>query len=147
MPLVAYAVLLLIGMTTFIHYGVLSGLYRWLPGFRIPSRTKVLFVIFGAFIAHALEIAVYGLTFYAMVNFLDAGGLSIAHSISIPGCMYFSAETYTSLGFGDVIPDGPIRLLVGAEALNGLLLIGWSASFLCISMERFWASPNNRHKV
>ena len=58
--------------------------------------------------------------------------------------MYFSAETYTSLGFGDVTPDGPVRLLVGAETLNGLLLIGWSASFLCISMERFWASPNNR---
>ena len=145
MPLVAYAVLLLIGMTTVIHYEALSGLYRWLPDFRIPSRTKVLFVIFGAFIAHALEIAVYGLTFYVMVNFLGAGGLSSDHSISIAGCMYFSTETYTSLGFGDVIPDGPVRLLVGAEALNGLLLMGWSASFLCISMERFWATPNHRH--
>ena len=73
-----------------------------------------------------------------------AGGLTAAHNVSLPGYMYFSAETYTSLGFADVTPDGSVRLLVGTEALNGLLLIGWSASFLCISMERFWASPNHR---
>ena len=42
------------------------------------------------------------------------------------------------LGFGDVVPNGPLRLLAGAEALNGLLLIGWSASFLYLEMERWW---------
>jgi hypothetical protein len=140
MPLVAFAVLLLIGMTTAIHYEALRGLYQWLPGLRIPSRTKVLVVIFGAFVAHILEIAVYGFTFYLMVTHLGAGSLVGPHSISLTTCMYFSAETYTSLGFGDVTPDGPVRLLAGTEALNGLLLIGWSASFLYISMERFWSS-------
>jgi hypothetical protein len=144
MILVAATALLLLGMSTAIHYETLSGLYRWLPDLRIPSRTKLLVVIFGAFIAHALEIAVYGLTFYVMVTDHGAGGLTAAHNGSLAVYMYFSAETYTSLGFGDVTPDGPVRLLVGAEALNGLLLIGWSASFLCISMERFWAAPNNR---
>ena len=146
MPLVAVAALLLIGMTTAIHYVVLCGLYRWLPVIRIPSRSRVLVMIFDAFIAHALEIAVYGLTFYIMISYLGAGGLAAVHSISIAGCMYFSAETYTSLGFGDLTPNGPVRLLVGTEAVNGLLLIGWSASSLCISMERFWASPNHRHR-
>lgn len=53
-------------------------------------------------------------------------------------CLYFSAETYTSLGYGDVVPGGALRLLAGMEALNGLLLIGWSASFIYIAMERFW---------
>jgi hypothetical protein len=145
MPLVAFAALLLIGMTTAMHYEALRGLYWWLPVIRIPSRTKLLVVIFGAFIAHALEIAAYGITFYVMITHLGAGDLTAPQSISLAGCMYFSAETYTSLGFGDVTPGGPVRLLVGAEALNGLLLIGWSASFLCISMERFWATPNHRH--
>jgi hypothetical protein len=145
MLLVAATALLLIGMSTAIHYGALSGLYRWLPGLRIPCRTKLLVVIFGAFLAHALEIAVYGLTFYVMVTDHGAGDLTAAHNVSLAVYMYFSAETYTSLGFGDVTPDGPVRLLVGTEALNGLLLIGWSASFLCISMERFWALPNHRH--
>jgi hypothetical protein len=143
MLLVATSVLLLIGITTAIHYEVLRGLYTWLPGFRIPSRTKVLVVIFGAFVAHALEIAVYGFTFYVMVTHLGSGSVASLHSISITGYMYFSAETYTSLGFGDVTPNGPVRLLAGAEALNGLLLIGWSASFIYISMERFWVSSNH----
>ena len=79
MILVAATALLLIGMSTTIHYEALSGLYRSLPGLRIPSRTKLLVVIFGAFIAHALEIAVYGLTFYVIVTDHGAGGLTAAH--------------------------------------------------------------------
>ena len=31
-----------------------------------------------------------------------------------------------------------LRLLAGLEALNGMLLIGWTASFTFLSMERFW---------
>jgi len=54
--------------------------------------------------------------------------------------MYFSAETFTSLGFGDLVPVGSIRPLAGVEALNGLLLIGWSASYAYIAMERFWSA-------
>jgi hypothetical protein len=50
----------------------------------------------------------------------------------------FLAETYTSLGYGDVVPRGDVRLLAGIEALNGLLLIGWSVSYTFIAMERFW---------
>jgi len=31
-----------------------------------------------------------------------------------------------------------LRHLAGVETLNGLPLIGWSASCTCIAMERFW---------
>jgi hypothetical protein len=37
-----------------------------------------------------------------------------------------------------VTPYGSVRLLAGVEALNGLLLIAWSASFLYLEMERYW---------
>ena len=37
-----------------------------------------------------------------------------------------------------ILPVGPVRLVAGAEALNGLLLIGWSASYAYLAMERFW---------
>ena len=53
--------------------------------------------------------------------------------------VYFSAETFTSLGFGDIVPSGPLQLIVGSETLIGLLLIGWSASYAFVAMERFWA--------
>jgi hypothetical protein len=51
---------------------------------------------------------------------------------------YFSIATYTTLGIGDLHPAGAMRVVAGVEALNGLVLIGWSASFTYLTMERFW---------
>ncbi len=53
-------------------------------------------------------------------------------------CVYFSFTTYTTLGFGDVVPHGELRYLTGLEALTGLLLITWTASFLYLEMTRYW---------
>jgi hypothetical protein len=53
--------------------------------------------------------------------------------------LYFSITTYTTLGFGDLYPRGSLRLIAGIESLNGLVLIGWSASFTHLSMEKFWS--------
>jgi hypothetical protein len=137
---VVLACVLLIALTTVMHYEVLRALNEGLPRLRIPRRTKLLVVIFSTLVAHALETSLYGLTFFGLVAWLGAGSLNGPGGFSLANCLYFSAETYTSLGFGDVIPMGPLRLLAGAEALNGLLLIGWSASFTYIAMERFWTA-------
>jgi len=128
MLIVATICALLVVVTTVIHYEVLRGLSAGLPLLHVPSRGKLLVVIFATFLAHAVEIALYALAIY----FLDFGHFSLNTSL------YFSAETYTSLGYGDVVPTGDVRLLAGVEALNGLLLIGWSASYIYIAMERFW---------
>ncbi|MEO5735621.1 MAG: ion channel [Rubrivivax sp.] len=69
---------------------------------------------------------------------MSIGNLGGPTGFSLSTCLYVSAETCTSLGFGDITPHGPVRLLAGVEGLNGLLLIRWSASFTCICMERFW---------
>ena len=138
MTSVVIACALLIGLTTLLHYEVLRALYAGLPLLRMPDRFKLLVVIIATFFAHAVEIVLYGLAMYALIGLAGAGTLAGPADSSLAGCLYFSAETYTSLGFGDVTPVGPIRLLAGVEALNGLLLIGWSASFTYISMERFW---------
>jgi hypothetical protein len=138
MFVVLLACIVLIAVTTVIHYEVLGGLNAGLPALAIPSRAKLLAVIFAAFVAHAVEIGLYGLAIFGLVQYADIVGLHGPGGSSLSNCLYFSAETYSSLGFGDVIPNGPIRLLAGAEALNGLLLIGWSASYAHIAMERFW---------
>jgi hypothetical protein len=102
------------------------------------GRSKLLVVILVTFLAHAVEIGLYGLALHVLIDVFHAGSLSSADQSSFTAALYFSAETYTSLGFGDLTPSGPVRLLAGVEALNGLLLIGWSASFTYLSMERFW---------
>lgn len=138
MPQTIAACLLLIITSTLLHYEILGHLNQRLPRWPLPDRSKVVAVILGAFVAHAIEMALYGGTLYALITWLGAGQLSGSGSHSWLSCLYFSAETYTSLGFGDLTPVGPVRLLAGVEALNGLLLVAWSASFTYLSMERFW---------
>lgn len=135
---VILACILLISTTTVIHYEALRVLSRRLPALRIASRSKLLVVIFATFVAHTLEIAVYGVALFVLVKDFGVGKLQGTLGFSFINCLYFSAETYTTLGFGDIVPVGPVRLLAGTETLNGLLMIGWSASFAYLSMERFW---------
>lgn len=139
MVLVSIFCVVLLVLTTVIHYEVLRMLTVGLPALDIPARAKLIVVIFGAFLAHAAEIVLYAVTTYALVRYLDAGTLGDASRFSLTRCLYFSAETYSSLGYGDIVPGGPLRLLAGVEVLNGLLLIGWSASYTYIAMERFWS--------
>ena len=56
---------------------------------------------------------------------------------------YLSITTFTTLGIGDVHPRGALRIIAGIQSLNGLVLIGWSASFTYLSMEKFWDENAN----
>lgn len=144
MLVVALTCLLLIAVTTLIHYEALRVLNTRLMALRIPKRSKLLVVIFAAFAAHIVEIAIYGATLYVLVEYLGVGTLRGATQFSLMNCLYFSVETYTTLGFGDLTPSGPIRLLAGVESLNGLLLIGWTATSTYVAMERFWSTSSQR---
>jgi len=152
MPLVIFLCALLVVATTVLHYEALRFINAWLPSLRFPERAKLVIVILVAFVAHLAEMALYGVTLFGLVSWGTVGSLEGGPGFSLMASMYFSAETYTSLGFGDMTPLGPIRLIAAVEAveaLNGLLLIGWSASFTYISMEKFWLNkPAQRaHKA
>jgi hypothetical protein len=43
--------------------------------------------------------------------------------------LYFSAVTYTTTGYGDIVLPDPWRLDAGVEALTGILMCGWSTGF------------------
>jgi hypothetical protein len=42
--------------------------------------------------------------------------------------VYFAFLNYTTLGYGDVTPLAKWRLLGPMTAMNGVLMIGWSAA-------------------
>jgi voltage-gated potassium channel Kch len=142
MVLVGISCVVLLVITTIIHYEVLRMLTIGLPALAMPARAKLIVVIFGAFFAHAVEIVLYALAIYVLVRYAGTGTLGDASHLSLTKSLYFSAETYSSLGYGDVVPGGDLRLLAGVEVLNGLLLIGWSASYTYIAMERFWSNAS-----
>ena len=139
---------MMVVFNTFVHYEVLSTINIILPRLRMPHRAEVGVVILGAFVAHALEISIYGLLYWASMTVFNMGTLQSSAPLDLLSCLYFSAETFTSLGFGDITPAGPLRLIAAVEALNGLLLIAWSASFTYLSMERYWVTQRtDRSKV
>lgn len=145
MLIVAFTCLLVVAATTLIHYQVLENLSNALPTIAVPRHMKLLVAVFAMLFAHVLEIAVYGLTYFLLIQYTQVGTLSGSEGLTLMVCVYFSMEMFTSLGFGDITPLGPIRFVAGVEALNGLLLIGWSASFLYIAMERYWNIASRRH--
>jgi hypothetical protein len=98
---------------------------------------KILFTLFGL---HLFEVLLYAIAIslheFAGFGMLD-GNVDQAPSWFMDH-FYFSIASYTTLGIGDIVPHGSLRLISGVEALNGLILIAWSASFTYLVMERFW---------
>jgi hypothetical protein len=54
--------------------------------------------------------------------------------------LYFSAVTYTTTGYGDVVLPQGWRLDGGVEALTGILMCGWSTAF-------FFAIVTRLHEI
>ncbi len=90
-----------------------------------PKRMFVLLVISFLFFAliNTLQTIVWAVAFYTIPetatsfsNFIEA--------------IYFSMVTFTSLGYGDITLSGYWRLLSGLEAINGIMLIGWSTAMM-----------------
>lgn len=125
-----------------LHYEVLRKLSDWLDRMRRLHRTRVLVLILGLLATHIGEVWVYSIA-YGLLD--GASGFGTIAKLSSPGgatewldYVYFSFVTYTTVGYGDMVPAGPIRFIAATEALNGWVLLGWSASFTFLEMQRFW---------
>jgi hypothetical protein len=78
------------------------------------------------------------LTLWELLRFENTGSVTGSDAHSLLDAVYLSANTYTTVGFGDLAPVGPVRFIGGTMALTGLVLITWSASFTFLEMQRFW---------
>lgn len=132
--------LVLVAGCGFIHYEVLSRLNGLLPRAHLPPRIKVLAAIAGAICSHVLQIAIFAAAYYFIKEDGRLGGLEGEFENSPMGYLYFSMQTYATLGYGEIYPSGWLRMLAGMEALTGLLMIGWTASFTYLEMSRYWPS-------
>lgn len=133
----------LVTATVLIHYEVLryaSGLTQDLPH---ASRPAILAVILILFFAHVAEAGLYAVAFALMHGHPELGAIAGEVEGGWLDFVYFSLATYTTLGMGDLHPRGALRLIAAVESLNGLVLIGWSASFTYLSMERLWDRTDN----
>lgn len=125
--------------TVLLHYEGLSLLARRIGRRRgPPGRRTVLGVIAGLLVLHVAEIWLFGLALWGLLQFAGTGSIAGAHPVNLFDAVYLSAVTFTTVGFGDLAPVGPIRFLAGTEALVGLMMITWSASFTYLEMTRHW---------
>ncbi len=93
---------------------------RWREGYAHERGLTVVAMVFGLLGLHAAEITAYAVLYDRLGQF--PGDFETA--------LYFSASTFTTLGYGDVIPAPDHRLLAGVEGVMGLILIGWSTAIL-----------------
>lgn len=79
---------------------------------------------------HALEIVVWAGAYKAIV---PSGELA-----DFEAAVYFSFVTFTTLGYGDITLTEGYRLLSGIQALNGILLVGWSTALMFAVVQKTW---------
>jgi len=79
---------------------------------------------------HALQIAIWATAYLVLVPTGDLQTMEQA--------LYFSFVTFTTLGYGDITLSEGWRILSGIEALNGILLVGWTTALLFAVVQRTW---------
>src|SRR5262245_56042060 len=78
---------------------------------------------------HLIEICVWAIFYSWQGAFPD-----------LKSSVYFSAVTYTTTGYGDLVLPELWRLHGWVEALTGILMCGWSTAFFMAIVGRVYAS-------
>jgi hypothetical protein len=112
--------------------GVTSAL-RWLrrrPGMgsQFWSSTWLFISVAGWIVLlHLIEITVWAV-FYLRTSAMP----------ELQSALYFSAVTYTTTGYGDLLLPREWQLVGGVEALTGILMCGWSTGFFFAVVSRMF---------
>ena len=118
-----------------IHAGGISGAVRWLQ--KLPAMPRRfwpwtwLFIRVAAWIVllHLVEIVVWGF-FYTWQGAMP----------DLQSAIYFSAVTYTTTGYGDLLLPQEFKLAGGVQALTGILMCGWSTGFFFAVLSRMYTN-------
>jgi uncharacterized membrane protein len=121
-----------------IHNEALLRLSRLLSRMRQSHHFRLVTGVLGVLATHTMQVWIFAVAFYLMHHAESWGELTGNFNGSLLDCVYFSFTNFTTLGYGDIEALGILRFLTGIEALTGLVLITWSASFLFLEMQRYW---------
>lgn len=144
------ASILSLGLVVFcvaVFYEIMAHVWLLLPRLEGRPRTQILFTVLASFVGHTVAVWAFALMYFVLVNHLGFGELTGHTDHNILDYVYFSVVSYSSLGLGDVAPTGGLRLLVGVEAITGLILIGWTITFTYIVTEKYLMHRLQKHRT
>jgi hypothetical protein len=132
----------LMALCVVIHAAGVTSALRWVR--RQPFSTHQfwgwtwLFICVAGWmiLLHLSEITVWALFYFLKRAMTD-----------LQSAFYFSAVTYTTTGYGDLVLPEEWRLLGGVEALTGILMCGWSTGFFFAIVSRMYDAQTWPTKV
>ena len=77
------------------------------------------------FLLHVAEIGLWAAAYRSLGAFLD-----------FEEALYFSMTSFTTAGYGDLVPPVRWRILGASEAMAGMVLLGWSVGLVLVLLER-----------
>ena len=135
--LVVFLGLSLSAVCVLMHYEALGLLTRVLARLSTRPRPRILILILSLLVVHQAEVWMFAWGyFFAILSGIMGDLVNADHHLLTYA--YFSTTTYATVGYGDIVPTGPLRFLAAVEALTGFLLVTWSASFTYLEMQKFW---------
>ncbi len=135
---VLIATILVVVLRVLLHYEGLRLMSEYLPMPKAHHRKRVIMLILLLLLIHTIEIWFFGIAYYVLLTVFHVGELRGMDPVTVFDCVYYSAMSYTTIGFGDIVPYGAIRLMTGMEGLTGLVMITWSASYTFVVMLKNW---------
>ena len=95
------------------------------PGY-LRRMIVLICLILTIVVDHLFQIHVWGVAFY-LLSYFDDFWTS----------QYFATQTYTTLGYGDLLLPPTRRMLAGWLSLTGLLMIGWSTALFAYLITKY----------
>lgn len=87
-------------------------------------------LVSGLLVLHLIEMGIWAAAFAILGIFPD-----------FETSLYFSLTSYSTVGYGDVVPPQSWRLVGPLEAAVGVLMLGWSTGVIVAALQRLY----NRH--
>ena len=110
------------GTTVIVHFLRARG-YQMLHGHGLVyAALALVMTTLWLMLLHMIQIVVWAEVYLHLVGIVELQDIETA--------LYFSAVTYTTLGYGDVVLHDHWRIMSAIEAMNGIMLFGWSTALL-----------------
>ena len=120
-----------------IHAGGLTTALRWIRTWRMTDSFWRMSWAFATIAGWMILLHVTEIVAWAIVYHRGAAMPTLA------AALYFSAVTYTTTGYGDLVLPEQWRLVGAIEALTGILMCGLSTGFFFAAASRLYQSRSS----